>query len=107
MMYTAVSNQIVANYRVSGSTVVSLTSTANSITNYNKVAFNFKSGDFKLFINGTEVATSTNTTMMAANTLNLVRFEDPTGSNDFYGKVKGLAVYNEALTDAQLIELTS
>jgi hypothetical protein len=30
---------------------------------------------------------------------------DPTGSY-FYGKVKGLAVYNEALSESQLMQLT-
>jgi len=39
--------------------------------------------------------------------LNVLTFDNGSGGGNFYGKTKGLAVYNEALTDAQLIELTS
>ena len=85
-------------------TGISSMPTTATITNFNKVAFKYKSGDIALFVNGVEVATKTDSISLSG--LNSLAF-DQIGSLNFYGKVKGLAVYNEALTDAQLIELTS
>jgi hypothetical protein len=45
--------------------------------------------------------------MISANTLNVLRFEDPNLVNEFYGKCKALAVFNEALSDTELQNLTS
>ena len=67
----------------------------------------FKVNDIALWIDGSQVGTDTSANVFSANTLNEVSFNQGNNSNQFYGKVKGLAVYNEALTDAQLIELTS
>ena len=41
-----------------------------------------------------------------AGTFTEVNFDDGAGNTDFYGKVKGLAVYNEALSESQLMQLT-
>ena len=38
--------------------------------------------------------------------MNDVSFDRGDGSLDWYGKVKGLAVYNEALSESQLMQLT-
>ena len=74
---------------------------------YHKVAIKYKLNDFSMFVDGTKVNTDTSGSVSSAGTLNILNFDEGNGNNDFYGKVKGLAVYNEALTDAQLIELTS
>ena len=79
--------------------------TVSDITIFNKIAFLYKSGQISLFINGTEFFTNTST--FSNLSLNTLQFDGGSGLDDFYGKIKGLAVYNEALTDAQLIELTS
>jgi len=79
--------------------------TLSDITQYNKIAFKYKANDFALYFNGTEVKTDTSGAVPTG--MNQLDFHNGAGTNDFYGKVKGLAVYNEALTDAQLIELTS
>jgi hypothetical protein len=44
--------------------------------------------------------------MLSASTLTNVSFDVGTNTNQFYGKVKGLAVYNEALSESQLMQLT-
>ena len=72
-------------------------STSATITDYNKIALKYKSGDISLFLNGSEVATRTNSLSLSG--LNTVDFDNGGGSI-FYGKVKGLAVYNEALSEA-------
>ena len=38
--------------------------------------------------------------------LDRINFDNGSGNQDFYGKVKGLAVYNEALSESQLMQLT-
>jgi len=107
LFYTSTTNEIKANYRVSNSTVVTIDTTDFDITSFNKIAFRWQSGNFVLFINGQDKGTNSNTTMISANTLNVLRFEDPNLVNEFYGKCKALTVYNTALTDAELTELTS
>jgi len=106
MFYHSVSNEIAVNYRVSGTTESSIAFVVSNITNFNKIAFKWKSADFSLWINGVEVGTDSNTTMLPADTLNTLAFEQGNGGNNLYAKVKQLQVYDTALTDNQLIQLT-
>ena len=73
-------------------------------TNFIKVGFKYKANDFALWVNGVEVDTDTNGITPIG--LNNLAFNDGT-SNNFFGKVKALAVYKEALTDAELQSLTT
>ena len=76
------------------------------ITNYLKIALKWKASDFELWVNGSARASITSGSSFSANTLNEVSFDRGDGGEDFYGKVKGLAVYNEALSESQLMQLT-
>ena len=78
--------------------------TAAVITDNNKVALKFKSGDISVWLNGTEVATSTSTISLSG--LSNLSFNQ-VGSSPFYGKTKALAVWKEALSDEELTELTT
>ena len=78
--------------------------TLSDITQYNKIAFKYKANDFALYFNGTEVKTDTSGAVPTG--MNQLDFHNGAGTNDFYGKVKGLAVYNEALSESQLFQLT-
>ena len=92
---------------VQGSTSHSF-SPSETITDFHKVAFKWKANDFALWIDGTEVSTQSSGTTFSSNVLNKLQFNEGDGSgNDFYGKCKALTVYNTALTDAELTELTS
>ena len=76
-----------------------------SVLDFNKVAIKNKQNDFAFWINGVEVSTDS-----LGNTpigLSELAFDDGVGGNDFYGKVKELSVFNEALTDEQLQLLTT
>jgi len=84
-------------------TGISSMPTSATITDFNKIALKYKSGDISLFLNGSEVATKTDSISLSG--LNTVAFDNGGGSI-FYGKVKGLAVYNEALSESQLMQLT-
>ena len=74
------------------------------ITDNNKVALKFKSGDISVWLNGTEVATSTSAISLSG--LSNLSFNQ-VGSSLFFGKTKCLAVWKEALSDAELTELTT
>ena len=74
--------------------------------NSNKIAFKYKSGELCVYINGVKVIDRTDTFTFNSN-LNDLSFFEQTTINPFYGKVKQLQVYNTALTDDQLISLTS
>jgi len=104
--YYSVSNTIGLNYRVAGSTVASITASLGDETDFKKIAFRWESGNFKLYVDGVSMGTDTNTTMLTANTLSELAFNQGGGASNFFGKVKQLQVYKTALTDEQLIQLT-
>ena len=78
----------------------------DDLDEYKKIAISYKSGDSKMYINGINVLSS-NTTFTNSNTLPKLNFGNSSESISFKGNVKDLRVYNEALTDAELIELTT
>jgi hypothetical protein len=73
-------------------------------TEVNKIALRYGANNYALFING--VKEGENTTQ--GNTFTVGSLTELTLSNTlpFYGKVKQLQVYNTALTDEQLLQLT-
>ena len=100
------SSNVNAVGRVGGSNQFALSS-SQTITNNNKVAIKYKANDFSLYINGTEVATDTSGNTYSANTLTSLQFNRGDGGVLFYGNVKQVAVFNEALSDSELATLTT
>jgi len=97
-------NRINFRLRSGGSLDVNISDFTFEQNQINKIACKYKSGDYALWINGEERATSTNSSLPSG--LSVLAFDD--GSlYEFYGKVKAVTVYNTALTDAELTELTS
>jgi hypothetical protein len=88
-----------------GSVVVNKLITVDDITTQNKTAFKYKLNDCAVWINGFEVDTDLVATMPSG--LNTLNFDQANGTENFYGKTKELAVFKEALTDAELESLTS
>ena len=107
LFYFSQSNDLAVNYRVSGSTVVSFIADLTDITNFSKVAFKWESGNFKMYVDGALIDEDTNTTMLPSDTLDVLSFSRGDGSFGFYGNVKDVRVYNTALTDQELQNLTS
>ena len=103
--YDTSDNQIQYVVRVGSSIVAAINFTLSDALAFNKIALKYKENDFALWVNGTEVGTDTSGSIPS--NLNVLQFNRGDGSGIFYGKAKGVAVYNEALTDAQLIQLTS
>jgi|TARA_R100000149_G_scaffold30441_1_gene11692 hypothetical protein len=102
--YISTSNQVNVITRI-GSAINNTSVTVNNITEFNKIAFKYKSEDCVLFINGVQVATSAGA--FNSSGINNLSFDRGGGGARFYGKTKCVAVFKEALTDAELQELTS
>ena len=107
LFYFVDSNKIYANYRSGGTTRSTAEYTVSNALEFNKALWKWKSGDFALWINGFEVDTDNNTTMIADGALDELSLEQGDGGSNFYGKSKELAVFKEALTDTELEALTS
>ena len=106
IFYSNTSNTIQGRLQASTSTVIAINGTVPSNTNFNKIAFKYKSGDLALWINGTEVQTSTTAfTFNAA--LSELAFDQGNGTLHMDGLVKSVAVFKEVLSDAELAALTS
>ncbi len=92
----------------SNSTQVNADVSVSNITQFNKIAFKYKLNDFALWVNGVEVDTDTLGSTFSANTLSVLSFAGYSGTTQyFYGKCKAIKVYKEALSDAELIALTT
>ena len=73
-------------------------------TDYNKIAIKYKENDCTFWINGTEVDTDFTVSVLSG--VNQLEFSNYGGTVPFEGKVKQLQVYDTALTDEQLLQLT-
>ena len=71
-------------------------------TNYNKLAVKWSATEVSLFLNGIK----TDTITPSASVVGLSKIDFSTAAS-FQGKVKDVRVYNQALTDTQLQQLTS
>ena len=100
--YSSTSNQIRSYIRVNGATQ-SLTHTLTDETQYNKIAIKYKD-THEIWVNGSKVASSSLTLLPID--INLLTFDNGAGGGDFYGKTKQLMVFNEALSDEELSDLT-
>jgi hypothetical protein len=71
-----------------------------------KLAIKYKQNDFSLFVNGIQASTSSGN-VFTSGTLDDLSFDSGSGAEDFYGKVKCVAVFKEALSNEELACLTS
>jgi hypothetical protein len=107
LTYRPTDNQINYLIQVGGVTQVNILYVLSDATTYNKIALKYKANDFALWVNGVEVETDTSGSVFSSSTLSNLSFDNAAGADDFYGKVKDLRVYNTALTDTELQNLTS
>ena len=92
--------------RSGGSTQAFMTYNFGAVTpTMTKIAIKFKQNDFALWVNGVERATDTSGNTPTG--LSELSFDRGDGGQDFEGNVKCVAVFKEALTDAELQQLTS
>lgn len=106
IFYSNTSNTIQGRVQASTTTTIAINGTVTDNTDFNKIAFKYKTGDLALWINGSEVATSTTAfTFNAA--LSELAFDQGNGTLHMDGLVKQVIVFKEALSDSELTALTS
>jgi hypothetical protein len=97
-------SSVVAIISVSGN-VVNISGGSYSDTEFKKIAISYKSGETKLFLNGSQIGSTSLTTYTLPSLISL-NF-DGGGVASFYGECKDLRVYKTSLTDFELLGLTS
>jgi len=101
-------NEIYVRIFISGTGYTPIIHTSATITDFNKLAVKWKVDDFSLWVNGFEITTiTTSGNIFGSGILTDLKFNRGDGGEIFYGKCKQLQVYKTALTDAELISLTS
>jgi hypothetical protein len=92
----------------SASSDITLTESGLTASNFNKIALVWSSGKCALFINGAKEQEDLTFNTFASDVLFDLSFDSAYlgGSSNFYGKCKALAVFNEALSDDELHNLT-
>jgi len=68
-----------------------------------KLAINYKLNDYKVYVNGSQIATSTS---IGVPTTNKISSWGLYGTTDFKNKINQFMMFNQTLTDSELIELT-
>ena len=85
--------------------------TPSESVNFNKIAILYKSGENKIFVNGSRITNTDFDTFTFdyvgnSKSFNKLEFANGSGISNFQGKVKAVAVFNEALSDSELNNLT-
>jgi hypothetical protein len=100
------SNQFRASIKKSSGTQQNIINSSSYPIGIYKVAFAYKNGDYALYVNGVQAGTSTNATDFPTGSLT-----QAVVSNTNYGPFNDLiitaALYNERLSNQELIEITS
>ena len=107
VIYYNTSNNILVLVRVGNVTSFSHTFVTD-IKQSSKIGLKWKQDDFALWVNGVEVATDTSGNTFAADTLDRLAFTDGSvGTLPFFGKTSQVQVFNTALSNFDLLNLTS
>ena len=102
--FTGASNQLKTIVQQGGSSSVD-TDVALTFDTKNKIAVSFKANECKVYVNGSLLATDTSVDMPTAlDEFNLSQFDS---TKEFEGKVHDARIYDEVLTQAEAIELTT
>lgn len=105
IIYLSTDNTIAASVINNNTSQCSFSYSSGVATDFNKIAISYKQNDFKMYVNGTQVDSDTSGNVPSG--LDTLGFERPTGVSQFYGKVKQVIYFNEALSDSELQTLTS
>jgi len=100
-------NKITGYVNVGGANQCAITASVNTLL-FNKCAIKYKANDFSFWVNGFEAGIDTSGIVFPSGTLDRLNFDiGYTSTNPFYEKTKCVAVFKEALTDAELECLSS
>ena len=103
-----ISNTVKVILVVGGTPIINQTFAISSSTDYNKIAVTFKNNEFRAFINGVNVFQDlTQPTFYADGTLKGIAFNGYNAFGNFRGRTKQIQQFNTALTEAEVITLTT
>ena len=105
-IYYLIDNSISVIYNVNSTGASINNFSLANITDQTKIAVRWGNSNVSVWINGTSVLSNT-TSNFLPNTLNVLSFDKPSGGGPFEGRTKDLQVYTKALSDAELIKLTT
>ena len=106
--FSSTNNRITSTLRVGAVEQISgFNFDATNALDSNKIAVTFKANDFKFYANGSSIAVDNSGGVSGLNTYTTLSFDNATGGQAFYGRIKELKVYDTALTDAELQTLTT
>ena len=103
-IYLPASSLLKGEIKGSGNTIAK-NDTSFVLGSYSKVAVSYKSGEFKLYVNGSQIGNTLIGHTLPTG-LNTVSFDRGDGNANFYGNSKMIAVFKEALSDEELACLT-
>lgn len=106
IFYQSGTNAIKWRLKANTNPGVQYTVTDTDRTEFNKIAFKYKSGDSTMWLNGVKRFTDTDTFNLSGS-LSELSFSNGSTGNIFEGKVREVRVYTKALTDAELTTLTT
>ena len=106
LSYNNSTNKIRCFIKSGGSFFATLDKVVADEKQFHKVAYKYKSGETKLFVDGNLVDTSTDAFTITG--LDVLQFANGTTTTQpFFGKTKCVAVWKETLSDEELAELTT
>jgi hypothetical protein len=76
-------------------------------SNTNKMAMSFNNGVFVGYLNGVAIGSPISGTSLSQGVLDRLNFNDGNSSDSFEGNIKEVQLYNTALTDQELQQLTT
>jgi hypothetical protein len=103
IFFSDTSNIIGSRIVVGGSSIF-LNASSQTQNNNNKIALKWKLNDYKLYINGVQVAANVSAGTFSASTLSEISFNDGgSGVAYMYGKIRDIRVYNtKEMTDSEV-----
>ena len=99
------SNRISVLVRSNGSTNFNKNTANYDILEYNKIAVSYNDSDYSFWVNGVKLETSFSGSTPTG--LYKLDFNGVSALSEFFGKTKCVAIFKEALTDAELTCLTT
>jgi hypothetical protein len=83
------------------------TYTVTDATEFHKIALRWDSNGFDFYVNGSQRGSHGTSPNYSNDVLNDLSLNNGVGSQDFFGKAKDLRIYNTALSNTEMAQLTS
>jgi hypothetical protein len=108
LIYSSTLNKLNVSGAIAGVGITTVDYISFIQTNNSKIAFNYSANGIKLFVDGAERGSNNDNLSFPIGTLTDLDFSLwDSSTTPFYGRTKDLKIYDKALTDGELTELTT